>query len=289
MSGASECYYKAAPYITHTRPPTYWVETSRARAMVETADVLKYTFAVSILVQVVALGLTIAAIAKDGASEILILILAAELGTSGVQLVWYLSVVFFYYVRKIEGAMTISLRYFDCPPSVAPLPLPCPPLTTARRCAGFITTPLMILTLNLLFLYWKRSCTTIDEAFSGSFIAGNVVALIADWIMLLIGLLVETEKIEPEYELVILQYGYIPLLIAFIPSTVILANHYTTHGLVVLIATICVWALYGHASISYHDMRDKKAAAFNVLDVISKNIFAIVVSAIVLNEDLNCP
>lgn len=262
--------------------------------MVETADLLKYTFGVSVIVQVVALVLTILAIAKDGASEVLILLLAAELGTSGVQLIWYLTVVFFYYVRNVEGALTISLRYFDCAPDHAPLgpppPLPPPPLPHhhPRRCPGFITTPLMILTLNLLLLYWKKSCTTLDEAFTPSFWAGNVVALVADWTMLLIGVLVETEKVEPEYELTILQYGYIPLLIAFLPSVVILVGNFTTHGLIVLIATICAWGLYGHASIYYHDMRDKKAVAFNALDVISKNIFAIAVSAIVLNDDLNC-
>ena len=49
------------------------------------------------------------------------------------QLVWYLVVVILYYVRKVEWALTISLRYID----------------------WLITTPLMIFTLNLLILYWK--------------------------------------------------------------------------------------------------------------------------------------
>ena len=106
--------------------------------------------------------------------------------------------------------------------------------------------------------------------------------------MLLAGWLVEAEKIEAEYELSVLYFGFFPFAIAFIPSLVILLAHYTLTGALVLALTAAVWCLYGSVSIAYHDQRDRKAIAFNVLDTISKNVFAIAVSVIVLSGDPNC-
>jgi hypothetical protein len=59
---------------------------ARACAM-EDATTLRYTFQASIAAQIAALILTTIAIAKDGASDVLVLTLAAELVTSAVQFV----------------------------------------------------------------------------------------------------------------------------------------------------------------------------------------------------------
>jgi len=267
MRVAGGRYYVAAAYISHTRPPTYQSSVRAAAAAMELADTLRATFGFSVVVQIVALVLTILALQKDGASELLTLILTAELITSGVQLVWYLTVIGFYYVRKVDWVLTISLRYID----------------------WGITTPLMIVTLNLLILYWKDQCTALDDVWnSGSWVGGNVFALVANLVMLLCGVLVETEKIEPEYELTVLNWGFVPLILAFIPSVVIVVTNYTFHAAAVVVVTVGIWSCYGGVSQAYHDQRDRKAAAFNILDVISKNVFAIAVSAIVLADDLNC-
>jgi hypothetical protein len=148
----------------------------------------------------------------------------------------------------------------------------------------------MLTTLHLLILFWKDECKSLDDVWaSGSWVAGCAIAIVANLCMLLCGLLVELEKIEPEYELSVLNWGFLPLVVAFLPSAVIVASNYTLHAAVVVVVTVVVWAGYGVVSLSYHDQRDRKAVAFNVLDVISKNVFAIAVSVIVLlSDDAGC-
>lgn len=258
-----------------------------------TDTTLRTTFQVSIAVQIVAIALSIAALLKDDASDVLRLILGIELVTSGVQLVWYLVVVFLYYFRKAEGALTIVYRFIDWTITTPIMWAADGPTHTHTPKARALTNAAAcvrrrLLTLNLLLLYWKDDCVSVDAAFSDSFIVGNVIAVVADLLMLLAGVLVELEKIQPEYELNVTWGGFVPLLVAYIPSLVIVGAHYTVHGLLVIIASLLVWAAYGGVAVQFHDQRDKKAACYNILDIFSKNVFAIAVSLSVLTVDLNC-
>ena len=144
-------------------------------------------------------------------------------------------------------------------------------------------------TQNLLIRYWENECVSLSDAFDGGFIAANTVAILFNWLMLLVGFLVETQRIEPVYEQTVIVSGFAPLTIAFIPSGLLLGSYFTVHGLVVVLATLFVWCapartpnpkppdrnpaypitrgLYGVVSLQYVDQTEKKARFFNVLDV----------------------
>jgi hypothetical protein len=149
----------------------------------------------------------------------------------------------------------------------------------------------MLLTLNLLLVYWKkRECLTLEQAFdSGSFVAGNVVMFVADAVMLLCGLLVEAERItDPDQALRVLKAGFVPFVIALLPSFVILGTHFTAEGLIVTLLTVVVWSVYGIAALRYRNEPNHKAITFNLTDIVSKNVFQIVVSVQVIANTYTC-
>ena len=244
------------------------METGRGRAMEETVS-LRQTFVMSILAQIAALVFSGVALAQDHVPETLRFILILGVIVASIQFLWYTSTFVLVFFMGNEEYLNVKYRYLD----------------------WFATTGLMLLTLNLLLIYWyNASCLTLKEAFdSDSFIAGNVIMFVADAVMLLCGLLVESEQItDPDKAMQVLWAGFVPFGIALLPSFIILGANYTPEGLFVTVLTAIVWSIYGYAAIRYRNEPTTKAITFNLTDIISKNVFQIVVAVQVLVNTNTC-
>jgi hypothetical protein len=221
--------------------------------------------------QIVALGLAIAAISQAYLSDVLGLILILELVVGGVELLWY-SIVGIILLTYQDASLSVSLRYLD----------------------WFVTTPTMLVSI-VFFAIWdaNQECATIDDLTSTPLrVAAIPIIVAADWIMLAIGVAYE---LKPSETLKIgcgqgvtnlavritavldslscgfggLYVGFAPFMVIFGVIFAVVAQSYTTWALVSAILTFCTWFLYGVVAIVVKQ-EGWKNAAYNILDILRR-------------------
>lgn len=80
-------------------------------------------------------------------------------------------------------------------------------------------------------------------------------------LMLLSGGVVAFGVVEPEREESILYLGFVPFIFVFLAPTIYMLSFYTTHGMVLLLATFVVWGARARASSTLHTPRGVARAA----------------------------
>ena len=230
------------------------------------------TFVVSLVTQLATLVLAWIALATvQDIPPILSRVLQLETVVQAVELAWYL--LFLYrWVRKMDTP--VWWRYLD----------------------WMVTTPTML--VNLMFLLFYFHSPTAPESIltdDASKVASIFIVVIFDLIMLLIGFSYEDDGISygkqnrfkylqpfPDNKDLGIATGFVPFFGAFAPVFVVLNNRYTGEGLAVVLSTVFVWALY--AAAAFVNSVPLRNAAYNVLDVLSKNSIAILTFSIVMNR-----
>ena len=231
------------------------------------------TFAISLAVQVAVLIFSIVCIVVvDERPEVLTTILWLETAVQLVEFTWYAVVgTLFVYGKKIIGrSCEFDLEY--------------------RFADWYLTTPTMLITLYFLLHYFNMPCMTnrmLRE--QDNFMLFLILIVVFDWAMLTIGLLYELNWFKwtsLRYPYLPMVLGFVFLLSAFVPHIDVLVNSRTTEGIVVLVLTILVWAAYGVVAtwwLGRHNGTMQKNAAYNILDIFSKNCFGVLVSILALN------
>lgn len=217
---------------------------------------LKRTFRISLTAQVIALVLSVIALTRDGGSELLRATLIIGLVVAGIQFAYYTQA----YARAFwlgqEGVLAIRNRYAD----------------------WTLTTPLMMIGLHSLIVYFDDNCAGLDDTFGdAAVVTANVVAVLADLGMLACGYLVDSERFtDPSRALGTLGVGFGFLVFTYLPSFVLVGMFYTVESLLIVIASLLLWCAYGLASIKYMYEPERRNVAYNVFDVFAKNIYQIV-------------
>ena len=185
-----------------------------------TMSLLQMTWKLSLAVQAFTQVLCVLAlIVASDANELLRLILGIELVINAVQLLWYGLFYFLGFKSEVCDALDPRFRYID----------------------WVFTTPTMLLSTLLLLLYWYDHCTTLSAAFDGNFIAALLMTFFFNFLMLLSGGVVAFDLVESERQESVLYLGFVPFIFVFFAPIVYLMSFYTTHGMVLVVATIIVW------------------------------------------------
>ena len=254
-----------------------------------TVETLQFwTFITSMLFQIGTLISGLVALGQGGNPEVLTTVLWLELIVQTVEVTWYSGVGYYYVVRK-DRDVPVYWRYAD----------------------WILTTPVMLISV-LFFTLWEsdKDCTTNDNLLNDGSRVGAVVAIVlADWLMLSYGWAYEASRPSgidgSSVRLAVLtknfynQYfacgmfnalwlGFIPFVGAFIPLFVIVGNAYSGWGMAAILITFFTWSLYGVvALLGEYDHLGQQArnAAYNTLDIFSKNAVGIVIATVALNND----
>lgn len=240
------------------------------------------TFAVSMIVQAVALGISIYALVDSRQSKpaLLEVILILELVVQGVELAWYSVVgMLFYFGRMNIG---VSYRYLD----------------------WAVTTPTMLISILLFIWYLQCNILTLENVLSDDWkVLALLTAVILNWVMLAIGYVYEAklESITQNFDLLLgpkggLYLAFVPFVGSYLPIFVSVAAKSDAIAWIVAILTFFIWALYGVVAILYStpDGDAMKNTFYNVLDIISKNLAGITVGIVALmytaaDADLSMP
>lgn len=228
------------------------------------------TFVASIAMQLVTLVITIVALGQgDSTPEVLTIVLILELVVQVVEFLWYSSVGLGYVC--LDWSISTMYRYID----------------------WAFTTPVMLVSI-MLFSIWEadRDCTDADNVLSdGSRIAALICIILADWIMLFVGWAYESGRktITDIIDMVGgLYVGFLPFIGAFTPLFVVVGTSFSVWGLVSVLVTFLTWALYGVVAIlgMWETIDEEgKNTAYNLLDIVSKNVVGIVISSVALGGD----
>ena len=232
------------------------------------------TFVVSLVVQFLVLAFSVITIFVGSPPEVLSLVLTLESVVQGVELAWYVLIGFLFrygqrcFKRRRPFDFGVEFRYFD----------------------WYVTTPLMLITLFFLCMYFHNPCMREEElAEYPRFVGYLVLIVLMDWAMLTLGLVVELDvrSIQQYAPRCVLAIGFAPFLAAFTPHFDVLSQRATTEGVVVVAVTIVLWTVYGAVSLWLvgKDVAQTKNAWFNILDIFSKNVAGVVVSIVALAYD----
>lgn len=240
------------------------------------------SYATSVLSQLSALGLCIAAMASRNNSPVIELILIMETVVSGVEASWYIAVGVWYTCGNGNGgslsAAPVEWRYID----------------------WVLTTPTMLISLVFVFR-WRTdgACTQLSELVDSAAEWAILTTIVCfDWLMLAVGYVYEAredgtknyasawvERLEPVGGLYL---GWFFFIGAFVPVVIALVLSYTVEGGVAFTATFSIWALYGVVAFAVRET-SRKNTLYNILDIFSKNVVAIGIAAWVLtNEETAC-
>jgi bacteriorhodopsin len=234
------------------------------------------TFVASIVVQLLVLVLSFVTIGiAKNLPEVLHTILWMETAVQLIEFLWYFFVAgSFVWGMRLTGRSCefgVEFRYWD----------------------WLLTTPVMLLSLYFLLHYFASEghCLTNEELTKKTAFWGFVVLIIfADLFMLAIGYAYETERLgaTPTNGLrrqAPMALGFVALLCAFIPHFYTIGDTYTDEGIAFLLVTLFLWACYGLVAWYWMGRRGliPKNAAYNVLDLLSKNAMGIVVSILALS------
>ena len=244
--------------------PTYTaVDLPQKNGMVDTLQ--RWTFIASLVAQVVGLILTVVALLQsDTKPAMLMIILWLEAVVQGIEFLWYLIVGICNQFQKFD--FDVSSRYVD----------------------WFFTTPTMLVSLLLFVFYTDCNTITMDMVWADSNkMWAIVVACAMNTLMLVAGLLQECKYMGVGRRWIWILIGSAFFILAFVPIGVAVAHKGAPETWAALITTIVVWAMYGVAAFVFR--KDTlpntkwKNTAYNVLDVVSKNVFAIIISVIVFS------
>ena len=244
-----------------------------------------WTFGISIAVQIAVLITSIVFFAISKSPELLQTVLIVELIVQCIEFLWY-------------ACVTLQAKY-GCvgPKRTVPVYI--------RYVDWVLTVPIMLFTLYGTMLVFENECASMDYLYNIYGIEGWIaVSTVSSLGMLFLGFLVEyycyydqcgynalgdgssyirKYGIFSTFKTWVLISGFFPLAVAFIPHIVRLNSHYTTPGLVLLLFTIVVWMCYGIVAILCQENACLKNGLYNILDLISKNLMAVLVSIITFN------
>ena len=191
----------------------------------------------------------------------------------------------------------------------------------------WFSTPTMLLTLLFFVRYLADPCVTNKELREEpSFVGFVILIILGDWLMLLAGLSIELRtdmgpfkdsklaksfsEAGRNFPSFTLLFGTLLLVAAFVPHFVysLSENHFhTAGGAATVFGTLAVWACYGAVAWLFMDdagdlkngmhtaKEQTRNACYNILDLVSKNIFGVVVTIIAIHwmdEDFSkrvCP
>ena len=225
------------------------------------------TFVISLVVQLCVLIFSLVTLGIGNPPPLLQLILVLETVVQGVEFLWYLTIGALYFFRKMTFG--VEYRYID----------------------WVITTPVMLITLFFLVIYFHFPCLEVAKLvdFPGF---GGLLALIvlADWGMLFLGALVEANWWNVrriKYIRWLLALGFVPLCLAFIPHVIAATERPSDEAVAVVVPTFVLWSLYGVVAIAaYGEERAQwRNAFYNILDLLSKNLAGVVVSIIAFEAE----
>jgi len=146
-------------------------------------------------------------------------------------------------------------------------------VTPTRYYDWMITTPTMLVTLIAYLMYVKQPDMNLDMLYQEWFPIGIVVVLNA--LMLWCGYLGETRRM-PVVQSVSL--GFLPFVLYFY----IIYDRYVTHDTSLFYYFVVVWALYGGAAVMPYVWKN---AAYNVLDLFSKNFFGLFLGYLIYTKN----
>ena len=147
----------------------------------------------------------------------------------------------------------------------------------------FITTNVLLVTLSYLFLYnnykLEKNTTALasDEYLKDHYFNIFTTIVIFNSLMLMIGYAGET-KIIPK------KYGLMGGMIFFILSFYTIYNNFVknnSENLFYLLIFIFIWLLY---AVAYLFNYKEKNMAYNLLDLVSKNLFGLFILYIIYDE-----
>ena len=225
------------------------------------------TFVISIVVQFAVLIFSLVTLGVGNPPPLLRLILVLETVVQGVEFLWYLTIGALYFFRKMTFG--VIWRYLD----------------------WLITTPVMLITLFFLVLYFNEPCMEVAKVVDFPGFAGLLVLIVlADWAMLLLGAMVESNWWnirEKSWARWLLFLGFIPLCLAFLAHVIAATERPSELAVAVIVPTFILWSLYGAVAIAaYGDDRAQwRNAFYNILDLLSKNLAGVVVSIVAFGEE----
>ena len=225
------------------------------------------TFVISLVVQLGVLIFSLVTLGIGNPPPLLQLILVLETIVQGVEFVWYAVIGALYFFKKKHFG--VEYRYID----------------------WVITTPIMLITLFFLVIYFHEPCMETGKLVDFPGFAGLLALIVlADWAMLLVGVIVEANLCEirkRRWAWYLLFLGFIPLCLAFIPHVLAASERPSEEAVAVIVPTFILWTLYGIVAIAaYGDDRAQwRNGFYNVLDLLSKNLAGIVVSIVAFHAE----
>ena len=258
------------------------------------------TFFLSWAVQLGVLITSFIAMTQSDVPETLLLILGLETGVQGVEFLWYTGVGFLYLFGpacRTGASIDVGYRYID----------------------WMITTPLMLVSLMFFGLWEANRCVRNEDLLGAD--TTRVIALIVivtmDLWMLAVGSAYANrgdktmlgrawEKLAEWYDKWIpfggendgIFVGWIPFLGAFTPLFVMMStDKFKIGGQLSISISSVAWAVYGVIAVLHYWGRDAEGnpwlsainanTAYNLMDIVSKNVMGVVVSTVVFNGDYN--
>ena len=225
------------------------------------------TFVISLVVQLAVLIFSLVTLGLGNPPPLLQLILVLETVVQGVEFLWYSVIGALYFFKK--STFGVEYRYID----------------------WVVTTPIMLITLFFLVIYFHSPCMEVAKLVDFPGFAGLLVLIVLmDWIMLFLGCMVEANwfKIrEKSWARWLLFLGFIPLCLAFIAHIMAATERPSDEAVAVIVPTFILWTLYGVVAIAAYgeDRAQWRNAFYNILDLLSKNLAGVVVSIVAFHAE----
>ena len=206
------------------------------------------TFVISLVVQLAVLIFSLVTLGLGNPPPLLQLILILETVVQGVEFAWYSIIGSLYFFKKKHFG--IKWRYLD----------------------WVVTTPIMLITLMFLVIYFHEPCMEVAKLVDFPGFAGLLVLIVLmDWLMLFLGCMVEANwwnvRERVSYVRWLLALGFIPLCVAFIPHVMAATERPSESAVAVIVPTFAIWVLYGVVAIAAYgeDRAQWRNAFYNIL------------------------
>lgn len=234
------------------------------------------SFMLSIAVQLTGLILSIIALTTPNLASLLFITIVLELTVQAIEFMWYLTVGIIYYLQATN--IGLWTRYID----------------------WSFSTPIGILSLYILTIYAACDSYTWSDIFNDtSHVVGVTIAIIFNQTMLVVGAAYEngwtwfTKYLDAPFKNpgTGLWLGFVPFLISWAPLIVNAAVQGSLAGWLLVGLSFSIWLLYGAVALVWTGPKNIATAntAYNLLDIVSKNMVAIVTSAVALQSPNTSP
>lgn len=156
-------------------------------------------------------------------------------------------------------------------------------ITTIRYTDWFITTNVLLITLSYLFLYNKykqdKNTTALasDEYLKNHYFDTFTMIIVFNSLMLMIGYAGESNIIPKDYGLI---GGMVFFVLSFYTIYINFVKNNFTNFLYLLVF-ISIWLLY---AVAYLFNYKEKNIAYNLLDLVSKNLFGLFILYVIYDE-----